>query len=126
MCRTPAWLSIAQNKNAIVQPGVILELFQKEVENLNLFYPPDPTETNCTLGGTVANNSSGARTYKYGPTRNFVEAISVVLPNGEKISIERGKYIFDGLDANFSDDSAVLPNFSLPDYNMPDVKHAFG
>ena len=79
------------SKYAVVEAGVILEDFQNEVEKLNLFYPPDPTETNCTIGGTVANNSSGARTFKYGPTRNYVEEITVIIPNGERLVLERGK-----------------------------------
>ena len=35
-------------------------------------YPPDPTERNCFIGGTVATNASGEKTFKYGPTRNYV------------------------------------------------------
>ena len=79
-------ISIDNNsKYAIVQPGVVLEDFQNEVQRLNLFYPPDPTETNCTIGGTVANNSSGARTFKYGPTVILLKKLQIVLPTGEKL-----------------------------------------
>ena len=56
------------------------------------FYPPDPTETSASLGGTVATNASGARTYRYGPTRDWVRGIRVILANGEILSIPRGKY----------------------------------
>jgi D-lactate dehydrogenase (cytochrome) len=48
---------------AIVQPGVLLSEFQQIVSEAGLFYPPDPTETNCFLGGTVATNASGAQTF---------------------------------------------------------------
>ena len=44
---------------ATVEPGVILADFQKAVEAENLFYPPDPTEWSCQIGGTVATNASG-------------------------------------------------------------------
>src|SRR6266542_3339302 len=57
---------------AIAGAGVILRDLQRAVESEDLFYPPDPTERSCFLGGTVATNASGARTFKYGPTRNYV------------------------------------------------------
>jgi D-lactate dehydrogenase (cytochrome) len=60
-----------------------------------LFYPPDPTETTAELGGTIACNASGARTFRYGPTRNHVNAVTVVLPTGEVLDIKRGDASFD-------------------------------
>ena len=57
---------------AVVEPGVLLFEFQEKVKEQNLMYPPDPTEKNCYLGGTVATNASGEKTFKYGPTRNYV------------------------------------------------------
>jgi D-lactate dehydrogenase (cytochrome) len=120
-------ISIDNNsKYAIVQPGVVLEDFQNEVQRLNLFYPPDPTETNCTIGGTVANNSSGARTFKYGPTRNFIEEITVILPTGEKLVIKRGNHFVENFKTEiaFSDGKKIL--IDIPDYKMPNVKHAAG
>ena len=114
------------SKYAIVQPGVVLEDFQNEVEKLNLFYPPDPTETNCTIGGTVANNSSGARTFKYGPTRNFVEEITVILPTGEKLIIERGKHFLKDFRTEIALCEEKKISIEIPDYKMPNVKHAAG
>ena len=64
---------------AEVESGVILKDFQEAVENLGLLYPPDPTEVNCSIGGTVSNNASGARTFMYGPTRNYVQSLSIIL-----------------------------------------------
>jgi len=113
-------------KSAVVQPGVKLVDFQREVENKKLFYPPDPTETNCCLGGTVANNASGARTFKYGPTRNFVEEITVVLPIGKQISIKRGQYTLQGYSAEIDLSGNDILKFSIPNYTMPDVKHSAG
>ena len=63
---------------AIVQSGVALIDLQKAVEAENLFYPPDPTEWSCQIGGTVATNASGARSFKYGATRAFVERLEIV------------------------------------------------
>lgn len=55
------------------------------------FYPVDPTETTATIGGTVATNASGARTFAYGPTRAWVRAATVVLPNGNTATITHDK-----------------------------------
>ncbi|QYO63941.1 FAD-binding oxidoreductase [Leptolyngbya sp. 7M] len=64
---------------ATVEPGVILADFAKAVEAEGLFYPPDPTEWSCQIGGTVATNASGARSFKYGATREFVTGLTVIL-----------------------------------------------
>lgn len=74
---------------AVVQPGVILGDLQKAVEAEGLFYPPDPTEWSCQIGGNVATNASGARSFKYGATRDYVRRLKVVLANGELLDIER-------------------------------------
>ena len=68
-----------ESRMAIVEPGVILHDLQKAVEAEGLFYPPDPTEWSCQIGGTVATNASGSRSFKYGATRNYVERLKVVL-----------------------------------------------
>lgn len=90
------------------------------------FYPPDPTETTATLGGTVATNASGARTLFYGPTRNYVVGIEVVLPSGELLKVERGN-IFEE-DGVFtvqrqSGRPLVIP---APTYEVPKTKHSAG
>ena len=60
------------------------------------FYPPDPTETTASIGGTVATNASGASSYRYGSTRNWIDRVSVVLPSGTQLAIKRGEYSFHG------------------------------
>ncbi len=80
---------------AIVASGVILGDLQKAVEAKGLFYPPDPTEWSCQIGGTVATNASGARSFKYGATREYVRRIKVVLANGEVIEIARGDNLIE-------------------------------
>jgi D-lactate dehydrogenase (cytochrome) len=84
--------SIAREESrAVAEAGVILSDFQKAVESEGLLYPPDPTERGCFLGGTVATNASGARTFKYGPTRNYIEGLKVVLASGEVLELKRGE-----------------------------------
>ncbi|GAB4297035.1 MAG: FAD-linked oxidase C-terminal domain-containing protein [Desulfuromonadia bacterium] len=75
-----------ENLIAEVEPGVVTERFQQEVEKLGLFYPPDPASLKfSTLGGNVAENAGGPRCVKYGVTRDFVMGLEVVLPTGEII-----------------------------------------
>jgi D-lactate dehydrogenase (cytochrome) len=79
-----------ENFRGVAEAGVILADFQRAVDQKGLLYPPDPTERGCFLGGTVATNASGARTFKYGPTRNYVERLKVVLASGEVLDLRRG------------------------------------
>lgn len=75
-----------ENFQAQVQPGVINEQLQMAVQELGLFYPPDPaSKGSCTLGGNVAHSSGGPRCVKYGTTRDFILNLEVVLPNGDII-----------------------------------------
>ncbi|MEN8194275.1 MAG: FAD-binding oxidoreductase, partial [Bacteroidota bacterium] len=109
-----------------VQPGVILNDFQEEVQRYGLYYPPDPTEQNCFIGATVATNASGAKSFKYGPTRNYVESIRVILPKGDSISIERGKTFTKGRTLNITTENNLSLSIPLPNYNMPKIKHSAG
>ncbi|MEJ7624317.1 MAG: FAD-binding oxidoreductase [Pyrinomonadaceae bacterium] len=79
-----------ETRTATVGAGVILAEVQKAVESEGLFYPPDPTEWSCQIGGTVATNASGARSFKYGSTREFVDRLDIILANGEGITVRRG------------------------------------
>jgi len=75
-----------ENLIAEVEPGVVTEDFQKAVEKLGLFYPPDPASLKfSTLGGNVAENAGGPRAVKYGCTKDFVMGLEVVLPTGAVI-----------------------------------------
>jgi glycolate oxidase len=72
------------NRYAVVEPGVVISEFQKAVEKLNLFYPPDPgSATVATMGGAVVMNAGGMRGVKYGVTRDYVLGLEIVLPSGE-------------------------------------------
>ncbi len=74
------------NLTAEVEPGVITQKLQKEVEKSGLFYPPDPASLKfSTIGGNVAVNSGGPRAIKYGVTKDYVLGLETVLPTGEII-----------------------------------------
>lgn len=75
-----------RNLQATVEPGVINYIFQEEVRQRGLFYPPDPASWgSCSLGGNVAHSSGGPKAVKYGTTRDYVLNLQVVLANGEII-----------------------------------------
>ncbi len=115
-----------KEKYAIVQPAVLVKEFKQVVENNNLFYPPDPTEQNCFIGANIATNASGAKTFKYGPTRSFVLALNVVLPNGETVKLERGRQKTDNYRLNLITENGNKIVCQIPDYEMPQTKHAAG
>lgn len=75
-----------ENMVAVVQPGVINMDLQKAVEEVGLFYPPDPaSEEYSTLGGNVSENAGGMRAAKYGITKDYVMALRAVRANGDII-----------------------------------------
>ncbi|MCQ2079244.1 MAG: FAD-binding oxidoreductase [archaeon] len=90
------------------------------------FYPVDPTELNGSLGGNIASNASGSRTFKYGPTRNWVRRVRVVLSDGSVLDVTRGELRAEGriIRIPFADGIREIP---LPtyDYNMA-VKNTTG
>lgn len=79
-------------RRAVVEPGINLGLFKKEVKRAGLFFPPDPTSENeCAVGGAVMTNASGARSYKYGATRPWVHAMRLVLGDGSVSELRRSR-----------------------------------
>ena len=71
---------------AVVEPGVVLQDFQKLVESRGLFYPPDPGEKTATIGGNISTNAGGMRAVKYGVTRDYVRGLELVLADGRVIT----------------------------------------
>ncbi len=75
-----------QNMTIKVQPGVTIEEIQKAAQKNNLFYPPDPSNMKVsTIGGSIAQNSAGARCFKYGSTKNYIIDMLVVTAAGKLI-----------------------------------------
>lgn len=116
----------ADEKYTIVEPGVTLGDLQKVLKSFNLFFPPDPTEDSCFIGGMISTNASGARSFKYGATRNSISELEVVLPSGELINI-KNSHIIKGqsFELVISDNKKI--SFEIPkDYLLPEVKNAAG
>ncbi len=104
--------------------GTVNDEFRAEKKSY--FYPPDPTETTATIGGTVATNASGAKTFYYGPTRNYVLGLSVVLPSGELLKIRRGEVIAKNGLFRVQKERGRPLEIPCPTYCIPKTKHAAG
>ena len=75
-----------RNLLVVVQPGVITGTLQDAVEDVGLFYPPDPASLReCSIGGNVAECAGGPRAFKYGNTRRYVLGLEAVLADGTVI-----------------------------------------
>jgi glycolate oxidase subunit GlcD len=78
------------NRTATVQPGLVNLHLSDSVAPLGLYYAPDPSsQSACTIGGNVAENSGGPHTLKHGTTSPHVLAIEVVLPDGSIVTLGR-------------------------------------
>ncbi len=75
------------NLTVTVQPGVLLMELAAFAEENDFLYPPDPGEKSATIGGNISTNAGGMRAVKYGVTRDYVRALTVVMPNGEILTL---------------------------------------
>jgi len=78
---------------ACVGAGVLLKDLQAAAARTGQFYPPDPTETWASVGGTIATNASGSRGFKYGSTRRWIRSLRVATMDGQVKTFHRGDAI---------------------------------
>lgn len=77
-------------KTITVGPGALVGEIKRVAAAAGLLFAPDPTsEEESTIGGAIACNASGARTFKYGATRRHVQALKVVMANGDLAEFRR-------------------------------------
>lgn len=77
-----------RNRRLVAQAGVVNSWVTRAVQGDRLLYAPDPSsQTACTIGGNVAENSGGPHTLKYGVTVNHVLGVELVLPSGEVVRL---------------------------------------
>lgn len=96
---------------AVVGPGVLLREVQSSAANSGQFYAPDPTENTSSIGGNVAANSSGSRSFRYGATRRHVLSLRVAFIDGSIQTFRRGEKI----------------DFEVPAISLPHTtKHSAG
>jgi D-lactate dehydrogenase (cytochrome) len=105
---------------ARVQAGVTLAELDAVLDAHKRYYPPAPTFHGAFVGGTVATNAAGAATFKYGTTRDWVQALTIVLPTGDVLDVERGTVqAHDGaFDLQLADCRVCV---AAPRYSMPRV-----
>lgn len=96
------------------------------LQQSSLVYAPDPTEMSAALGGTIATNASGARTFLYGATRKHVEDLSLVLANGDTLTVKRGDVTEKDGAFTFTTDQGRSMTVPAPDYPWPWKKNASG
>ncbi len=110
----------------VVQPGALLSEIREAITPKGLFFPPDPTETSASIGGMTACNASGAISFHYGATRNWIDSIRLVLSDGDILAIKRGECIAQGREFSVRTESGRVIDGKLPSYTMPAVKSAAG
>jgi len=106
-------LIAASTDTATAQGGILLGALQDQLAAMGRQYPPDPTSRHdCTLGASIATNASGARSFRYGPTRPWVAGLEVVLPTGEIVQVTR--------------DTPIPADWPVLQWTEPAVKTAAG
>lgn len=126
-----------------VQPGVLLAEVRKYLLNKSFltsnwdedsikairnmeknewFYSTDPTETSASVGGMVACNASGAKSFRYGSTRDRVESLRIVLADGDVLCLKRGQTYAEIGKFELKTESGKIISGELPKYKMSNVK----
>jgi D-lactate dehydrogenase (cytochrome) len=111
-------------ENSVIRAGAgtLLTEIQTQTDQQALFYPPDPTEWSCQIGGNVATDASGARSFKYGSTRRYVNALRVVLANGETVSLRRNEVCASNGVISFATEQGNTITAKVPTYLQPRVR----
>jgi D-lactate dehydrogenase (cytochrome) len=112
-----------------VQPGCLLSEIREAVASETdgrFFFPPDPTEASAEIGGMIACNASGARSFMYGSTRDYVRRLRVLLADGSVLDLWRGHERADGRSFSLKTEEGKTVSGTLPGFEMPSVKNAAG
>ncbi len=124
------------------QPGISLESLNRILDNPSLApspfpgidllceksycYVPDPTEMHAQLGATVATNASGARSFRFGSTRNSIFGLSAIVPQGDCITLQNDTEINPSVGFSFT--GGLTRTISIPPihFRSPDIKNSAG
>jgi glycolate oxidase len=116
-----------ENARVIVEPGVINADVTQRVAPRGYFYAPDPSSQSvCSIGGNVAENSGGAHCLKYGFTTTHVVALEVVLPNGSLVhfgsrALDRPGYDLPGIFVGSEGTLGIATKIALRILKRPEV-----
>jgi FAD/FMN-containing dehydrogenase len=93
-------ISMAQFRKLDVYPGkvrvgtgALLRDVQAAATASGQFYAPDPTENTSSIGGNIGANASGSRSFRYGSTRQHVQAVRAVHMDGRIVEYRRGEKV---------------------------------
>jgi D-lactate dehydrogenase (cytochrome) len=114
-------ITILDSHRVRVGAGVMLSQLQQHLARQGLYYPPVPTYDGAFVGGTIATNAAGAATFKYGSTRPWVEALTVVLASGFVLDITRGQTVTSSRSFEVMTPDAAPITIAVPTYRMPEV-----
>jgi D-lactate dehydrogenase (cytochrome) len=109
------------NDSVHLEAGVTLTDLDAALRNAGRYYPPTPTFMGAFVGGTIATNAAGAATFKYGTTREWVQAITVVLPSGDVLDVERGRVTADAEGFEIHATNGSTTRVPVPMYRLPQV-----
>ena len=104
-----------------VPAGMPLKCIQKASIKNGWLYPPDPTEKLAFIGGNIATNASGARSFKFGATRNWIQALRIILPCGELINLSRKDEKLTSTYLELQTASKLI-HVPIPSYRLPKCK----
>ncbi len=90
------------------------------------FFPTDPTEASASIGGMTASNASGARSFLYGPVRNYIRGLSVLTAEGDLLRLVRGRDGAKGGRFRLQTDSGRIISGGIPELTMPSTKNTAG
>lgn len=116
-----------ETNTVTVAPGILISDLNTAMAEYHLYYPPNPTEYSACIGGNIATNASGGRSFRNGAIRPWVTGLRVILPEGYLLILKRGEYFADekGFFHIRYPDGKVI-DLPIPGYEMPHVKNASG
>ncbi|BHH83828.1 FAD-binding oxidoreductase [Desulforhopalus sp. 52FAK] len=95
-------------------------------DSLQLWFPVNPTETSAHIGGIVATNASGARTFRWGATRDWVRSINIILADGRKVTVRRGEVVAENGLFKLEQPDGSVTEVTVTDFSMPKTKTTLG
>ena len=119
----------AENARVLTPVNIVLEELREKIleeTGKTLYFPVDPTSRgDAWIGGIIACNASGFIPGEAGATREWVEELEVLLPNGLQITARRGECVSSGGEF-ILDDGEKLSSWPVPTYARPAIKNASG
>lgn len=122
MSRFPATIVWSGARTVTVSPSVSLAELEQEARTRSCIFGPNPTESSAMLGGAIACNASGSRSFAFGSVRPWVRRLKVMLVDGEVLTLQRGAET-ENDDASQRLGSRLVPPCTYP---MPACKNAAG